>query len=305
MKQIRKIVIFCAALLTGASAIAQPSDKFTGALLWKISGNGLVESSYILGTFHLNGAESFEAIPGARAALESSSQEVGELVMADMGEMATQMQLAALMPAGESYRAMLSESDYEALDNGLQELMGVGMEQLGALKPGMISATLTVVLFKKAFPEVNIQSIVSMDIFVQNFATEKGLPVVGLETIDDQIRALFDAEPMKIQAESLACFMRNIDYNVEATKKMKATYEAADLVALYNDSFHDLNNPCPYSEELKHAMLKERNDKWLALLPEIMKTAPSFVAVGAAHLAGEEGLLFQLDKMGYAVEAVK
>ena len=301
----KKLIFICAALLTGGAAMGQPSDKFTGALLWKISGNGLETPSHILGTYHLNGVETFDAIPGARAALEASSQVVGEIVMSDMGDMATQLQLAALMPEGESYRNMLSESDYEALDGGLKELMGVGLDQLGVLKPGMISMTLAIVLFAKAFPEVNIQAIVPMDNFVQNFATEKGWPIVAFETVDDQIHAMFDAEPMKVQAESLACFMRSIDYNVEATKKLKATYEAADLAALYNDSFNDANNPCPYSEAAKQAMLKGRNDKWLARLPEIMKAAPSFVAVGALHLAGEEGLLFQLDKMGYTVEAVK
>lgn len=301
----KKLFVVCAALLCGAGAVAQPSDKFNGSLLWKISGGGLDAPSYILGTYHLEGADRFEAIAGARAALEASSQVVGELIMADMGAMATQIQLAALMPEGESYRAMLSESDYEALDNGLKEFLGVGMEQFGMFKPGMISMMFAQVLFTKAFPEVNLQALVPMDILVQNFATEKGLPVVGLETVEDQITALFDSEPMKTQAESLACTIRNMDYNVEAAKKLKEIYEAAGLAAMYNDSFHDTNNPCPTSDEAKQALLKDRNDKWLAKLPEIMAAAPSFIAVGALHLAGEEGLLFQLDKKGYTVEAVK
>ncbi len=292
-------------MLCGASAVAQPSDKFNGSLLWKISGGGLEKPSYILGTYHLKGAETLDAIAGAHAALEASSQVVGELVLSDMGALATQLQLAGLMPEGETYQAMISESDYEALDSGLKELIGVGMEQLGALRPGMISMLLTQVLFIKAFPETDLRSVVPMDTFVQNYATEKGKSVVGLETVDDQIYALFHSEPMDVQAASLVCFVRNLDYNVEATKKLKATYEAADLVALYNDGFNDANNPCPYSDEAKLALLKERNDKWLEQLPELMKAAPSFIAVGALHLAGEEGLLFQLDKMGYTVEAVK
>jgi uncharacterized protein YbaP (TraB family) len=36
-----------------------------------------------------------------------------------------------------------------------------------------------------------------------------------------------------------------------------------------------------------------------------MKQQASFVAVGAGHLAGEQGVLNLLEKQGYQVEAVK
>jgi uncharacterized protein YbaP (TraB family) len=39
-------------------------------------------------------------------------------------------------------------------------------------------------------------------------------------------------------------------------------------------------------------------------LPEIMKEKSSFIAVGALHLAGEEGLLNLLKEAGYTVEPV-
>ena len=59
------------------------------------------------------------------------------------------------------------------------------------------------------------------------------------------------------------------------------------------------------SEEYEYAINKERNDKWLAKLPGLMSERPLFVAVGALHLAGEEGLLRQLHAMGYKVTPVK
>ncbi len=300
----KKLILLCAAIVVGATVTAQPSDKFTGSLLWRVSGNGLESPSYILGTHHLNGAETFAAIQGAQAALEASRQVVGEMDLSDQAALATQLQLAALMPEDVSYRTLLSSADYETLDNGLKGLIGVGMDQLGMFKPAMISLTMSQVVFMKAFPEFNATAHVAMDVVVQNHATETGKAIVGLETVEDQIHALLDSEPMKIQAESLVCSIRNMDYSAEALKKLSANYDAGDLAALYNDGFNDPANPCPSSEEAKFALLKGRNDKWLARLPEIMRT-PSFIAVGALHLAGEEGLLFQLDKAGYTVEAVK
>lgn len=293
-------------ICTGTAAIAQPSDKFTGSLLWKISGNGLKAPSYILGTHHLYATDFFNEIPGAKAALESSAQVVGELLMSDMGAMATQLQLAAMMPAGESYEEMLSAQDYETLDNGLRNLTGVGLsDQFNIFKPGMISMMMSQIIFAQANPGFNPQEHVAIDIFVQNHATENGKPVLGLETVEDQIHALFDAEPLKYQAEQLVCSIQNMDYGVESLKKLGDYYAAGNLAAMYADSFKNENDPCPSSEAQQNALAKERNDKWLEKLPAIMSDNPSFIAVGALHIAGEEGLLYQLEKMGYTVEAVK
>ena len=52
-------------------------------------------------------------------------------------------------------------------------------------------------------------------------------------------------------------------------------------------------------------MIYNRNQAWAEKLPSIMKTAPTFVAVGALHLPGEKGVLNLLKKQGYTVEPVK
>ncbi len=301
----KRLILLGMLICTGAAAIAQPSDKFTGALLWKISGKGLENPSYILGTHHLYALDFFDQIPGARRALEDSSQVVGELLMSDQAALASQMQQAAMLPDGVSYGTLLSESDYAKLDEGLTGLMGVGLDQFGIFKPGMIAAMLSMVTFAQANPGFNAQQHVAIDTYVQNYAAENGKPVAGLETAEDQIYALFDAEPLQYQAEQLVCSVGNIGYSVESLKKLGELYAAGDLAAMYNLAFHNPDDPCPSSEQYQGALAKDRNDKWLEKLPAIMASSPAFIAVGALHIAGEEGLLFQLDKMGYKVEAVK
>lgn len=302
----KKPILLCMLIFAVAAASAQPSDKFNGALLWRISGNGLGAPSYILGTHHLYALDFFDTIPGARQALENSGQVVGELLLADQQALAAQIQLAAMMPEGVTYESLLSETDYKTLDEGLRAIMGVGLkEQFGAFKPGMISTLLSLVMFAKAYPEFDATRFVGMDAYIQTYAAEKGRPVIGLESVEDQIYALFDAEPLKIQAEQLACQIANMDYAETQLKKLGELYPRGDLAAMYIAGFADPDDPCPASEQAQNALARERNDKWLEKLPSIMSAAPSFIAVGALHLAGEEGLLFQLDKMGYKVEAVR
>lgn len=61
------------------------------------------------------------------------------------------------------------------------------------------------------------------------------------------------------------------------------------------------------SAELKShekELLTDRNVAWVKKLPSLMKASQCFIAVGAAHLPGANGVLQLLHKGGYKVEAV-
>jgi uncharacterized protein YbaP (TraB family) len=51
-------------------------------------------------------------------------------------------------------------------------------------------------------------------------------------------------------------------------------------------------------------LIKDRNNKWMKVLPGLMKESSQFVAVGALHLAGPDGLITQLQNSGYKVTPV-
>ena len=53
-------------------------------LLYKISGKGLANPSYIVGTYHLAPASFADSIPGMRQAMADCQQTYGELVMNQM-----------------------------------------------------------------------------------------------------------------------------------------------------------------------------------------------------------------------------
>jgi uncharacterized protein YbaP (TraB family) len=49
-------------------------------------------------------------------------------------------------------------------------------------------------------------------------------------------------------------------------------------------------------------LLTKRNKNWMPLLQKWMSEVPIFVAVGAGHLPGEDGLINLLISEGYRVE---
>lgn len=292
-------------LFTTNTSLAQDKSKFTGSLLWKVSGKGLEKPSYILGTHHFAHISFFDSVAGFKNILETTDQVMGELLMSDQTAMQMKVQQAAMLPAGEAYDKLLSPEDYSELDSGLKSLFTVGLDQFGKMKPGMISMLYTITLYSKLYPEFNMMSHEAIDAYVQRIAAEKGKPVQGLESVDDQIYAIFDAEPLKDQAESLVCSIKNVEFNKKALDQLNQYYKASDLSGMYNLAFNNPEDPCRPSLKQQYAINKERNDKWIKKLPQIMKDKSSLIAVGALHLAGEEGLLYQLAQMGYKVEVVK
>jgi len=297
MKKFLLLVFVCATF----NVFAQIEDdaKFTGTLLWKISGRDLKESSYIFGSHHVIGTEYVNDISGFWDAFNSSKQVVGEILMSDTEEIQAKIMTMMLMPASYSYKGVLSEEEYVRLDKNLKEAFGSGMETFSSMHPAMISLLYVTTLFTNLFPGKEISSI---DMFVQELAKEKNKTILGLETVNDQIYLLFNTESIETQIKDLECGLNNQEYARKSLMELTHKYLQADLDGLYKIAL-DSENPCPSSTEMENAMNKERNDNWLLKLPDIMQK-PSFIVVGALHLAGEEGLLFQLDIMGYTVEPV-
>lgn len=297
----RKLIFIMILPIFAYSVSAQTNNTKTGSLLWKVSGNGLKQPSYIFGTHHMFSFNFLDSVAGAKEAFAKSKQMVGELIMSDIDALAKEIQAAGMMPKDTTWQMLLSEKDYTFVEKTLVEKFGAGFQSFGILKPSMIGMLYTVNLNQQILPSVKQDE--TLDVWLQQEAAKRGLPIVGLETVQDQMSALFETTSLKQQATYLVCLFKNTDYTVNQTKKGIAIYRKADL----NEMFKMLedNTTCPMSAEQQTALVDKRNKHWLEQLPAIMAERPSFIAVGCLHLVGEIGLLQGLEKLGYKIEAVK
>lgn len=282
------------------------STKINGndnTLLWKVSGNGLENASWIFGTHHLVPLTFLDSIPGIREAFDKSEQTVGELDMGNMGQMQMEIMGRAMMPQETTYESLMSEADRAKLDSTLTDLMGIGLDQLGRLRPAMLQNLISVTLYQQYYP--TLSGGVGLDQYFQEEALKQNRTVVGLENTDDQIHVLLEMQPLERQAELLACMVNHPELLKEQMDKLQHAYHAQDLEALWAlYTEEDPADPCPSTEEEKFALNAARNEKWLKKLPAIMADKSSFIAVGCLHLPGEEGLIEGLRKLGFKVEPV-
>jgi len=274
------------------------SAEKTGALLWKISGNGLKHSSYIFGTHHAFPVSFLDSVAGVKEAFASCRQMVGEIAMDDMTTLTAEIQKAGMMPPDSTWQMLLTADDYAFVDKQLTEFFGTGLQTLGSLKPFMVNMAYIVVFYQRMFPHSATNE--AADMWFQQRAVERGIPIVGLETVHDQI-AVFEVTSMKSQAADLVCLLKNSGDMERFTRKLNHLYRSADLTGISGLLRED--DPCPSSAEQEAALNDTRNRRWLEKLPAIMSSKPSFIAVGCLHLIGEAGLLKGLEKAGYKIES--
>ena len=274
------------------------------ALLWKISGNGLENASYLFGTHHLVPLSFLDSITGIHEAFNMSEQSVGELDMSNMSQMQMEIMGKAMMPQGTTYESLMNEADRAKLDSTLTSLMGMGLAQFGRLRPAMLQNLISVTMYQRLYPTLSGGK--GLDQYFQEEALKRNRRVVGLESTADQIRVLLEMQPLERQAEMLACMVNHPEMLKEQMDKLQVAYHAQNLEALWALYTEELpDDPCPSTEEKKFAMNGARNKKWLEKLPAIMAEKASFIAVGCLHLPGEEGLIEGLRKLGYTVEPVQ
>jgi uncharacterized protein len=188
------------------------------------------------------------------------------------------------------------------VDTTLQRVLGMGLTELALLKPAMIQNLFLLELYRQAMPQQDGDW--SLDSFFQQVAAQKNIPVVGLESVDDQIALLYNAQTLHRQAFLLVGAVREANSVTDDVAQLNALYRRGDLDGLLQLYEADTTQYAPTQQE-RFALLDERNDAWARRLPKLMEAQPCFIAVGAMHLAGENGLIALLKKAGYKVRAVK
>ncbi len=122
----------------------------------------------------------------------------------------------------------------------------------------------------------------------------------SLETITQQF-SFFDQLPEADQRVMLNTILRGTDQSAQ-TEKLINAWLNGDQAALLKAA----NTGIMASSKMRDILLTKRNQRWAAQLSTGMERGDrTFVAVGAAHLAGKEGLPALLARRGYMVTRVQ
>lgn len=276
-------------------------------LLFRISGNGLVAPSYIVGTYHIVDDTFVDSIAGIRQALADCQQVYTEVLKDELtSEDSLAFKKAQLLPEGMTIDKLFSSEEMNRLNAFVKRIIGTDLSnpQLASLchlTPTALSLNLSVIIFAKKYGSL-MKSGTMIDDFFEKEASKQGKSVGGLETMAFQLTLLYGGT-MEKQKDALMCMVDNGEVIEKMEEDMAQAYLSRDLNRL--KEILDRKMAICSSPEETAAMLDNRNADWLTKMPGIMKEKTTLFAVGAGHLLGENGVLSLLSKAGYTVEPVQ
>ncbi|MEX0965791.1 MAG: TraB/GumN family protein [Bacteroidia bacterium] len=284
MKRIFQL-LFLAIVITCSWADAQDTT-----LLYRISGNGLTQNSWLYGTMHWQDERLTSFGPAVLDAIAQSDVVAVEVILDD--DLQAQMGLLKYIFMDTTLSALLPEEDVEKVKALVQEvnpMMGLVVEKL---KPIFISTLIMENRMEKSGDH-------TVDNFFEKYGKAMGKEVTGIETVEEQMQAL-DAISLEDQAAMLQQQISDMDESDSLSDEMMRIYLSQDMDKLYRFYKEQEDIPLNFDQSL----LGDRNKIMAHRMDSLMQSRPTFLAVGALHLPGKEGVLQQLRNAGYSVESV-
>lgn len=274
-------------LLAGAVQ-AEPAHETDHALFWSIQKNGL-PAGYLLGTIHSEDPRVLEFSEDFLGKLRAC--EVFALEMVPDINLLERLSSYMYYAPGQNLEPVIGRERFNALETALSGYH-VPAELVGRMKPWAAMMTLSTPPPQTGF---------FMDLSLSLRATGIGLEVVGLETLEQQL-AFLENMPMPMQLSLLDQAIAEVGKVTEVHDQMVDAYLENDLQVLQTLSDEQLRAVSKaagdyFVEEGIHA----RNHRMAESLLRHLENKTVFVAVGALHLPGEEGLLNILRRAGFVL----
>jgi len=225
-------------------------------------------------------------------ALDASKEIIFEVDLAEMTDMGSQMSLLTktYMPDGKTIKDLVSDDEYKEIQAFFKK-MGLPLFFFERMKPMFLS-----VLASMEGDMSSMQTqMTSYEFELMDLAKERKMNSSGLETLDFQI-GLFDSIPYDVQADMLLKSIRVKESDDSSFDAMMDLYVSQDINGMLSTiGDEDIG-------EFEHILLTKRNKAWIPKIIEKSKSQRTFFAVGAGHLAGENGVLWLLQKEGFKLK---
>lgn len=274
---------------TARPIAAAPAPHARG-LLWKIERRG-APPSHLFGTIHLADPRVTKLAPPVSRAFDEAQHFVMELVP-DAGGIAELAQ-AMMFTDGRTLRNAIGASLYAETEAAFRR-RGLPTLALDQYKPWAAAVILSL---------PNPSEGVPLDLQLQLKATQQKKTVEGLETAQEQIAVFNDLSPDDQRALLQATLREQagLERQIEAMVQAYVDRDLARLRALANEHAPDDR---ALHETVMQRLLASRNRRMVERMRPRLQQGNAFIAVGAAHLNGPDGLLKLLERGGYRVGAV-
>jgi uncharacterized protein YbaP (TraB family) len=282
--------LFFFARLCGQSL---PANAHT--LLWKISGKGLTQESYIL----INTTNTCETRINLSGKIAVALSKVRSVVFeaAATNRANEKAFMAASLAIGDDYTAkqMLSPFIYLSLKEKAQE---IGLSEAFLDQHNLFFVK---VKLETACISCDLSGVVRFEDIVRDTAGKLGLPVTELLTIDEFFD-MYHHYPKAFWDKSISYLLDHPERVTDAINKKAAAYKADDLgglkTAVGRDDYYGIRYKFPNEESSRSALLTTRIEKQIT-------RASALIVLDVSEIANDPTSVFNtLTTDGYSLTPV-
>jgi uncharacterized protein YbaP (TraB family) len=291
---IRTAVLAAIALAASATA-ACAQETFDPALYVLRDADSTM---YLYGTVHVRPRDTDWGDNDVRSALASAEEIWTEIEISPQSDARAQslaMQLGAA-PADKPLSSWLTAEENARLD-ALAQRLGLPRAYLEPMQPWMAGLTLSLVPIMQA----GYDPMSGVDREIDAYGDANGKTMRTFETVEQQL-SFFSGLDEETQRAFLREAIEEAEEGPAMIREMTTAWERGDLDTLERSVVDDTREEYP---DVYEALFVRRNNAWMeVLVRELNGSGVDFVAVGAGHLLGPDGLVAQLRRRGYTVERV-
>ncbi len=281
-----------AARLTVQDAPAAAAAAAADPAIWVI--RDADSTIYLFGTVHLMRPGLDWMTPEVRDAFTSADE-----LWLELDDPSDQ---AAAVPLIQQYgispqtplSTLLTTEEFATLDTAARSI-GLSGAAMDPMRPWLAGLTLSVAPLTRA----GFDPSAGIDMMLRTQAVERGLPIRGLETMEQQIRFFATMD----EADQIAFLRQTLDSYESAAEmldQLAGHWSAGDMDALYALGGAELKTQYPGFHDI---LLTNRNADWARQIQEeLAGSGDVFIAVGALHLAGPDSVQEQLEDLGIEAE---
>jgi uncharacterized protein len=275
------------------------------AMLWRVERAGL-QPSYLFGTMHISDPRLTTLSPAVLQAVRTSKSVALEI--ADMSP--TAMRSAGgldpdlmISRAGRGLAQLIGPEDFAAAKAAMAP-SGMPEATLRSMRPWVITMSLALPLCEQ---RRTAGGAAVLDQKLGDEARARAIPVVGLETLESQLR-MMAAVPEDQQVQMLRAAIKYADVRDDMLETMAQMYLKRQIGAVWEFNLvlaEKVGIGAQAFDGFEKDLVVGRNRSMRDTARPYLDKGGLFIGVGAMHLVGRDGLVAMLREAGFTVTAVE
>ncbi|MBM3618762.1 MAG: TraB/GumN family protein, partial [Alphaproteobacteria bacterium] len=252
------------------------------------------QPSFIMGTMH-HDDPSFAALIADAKTYISATDSAGFEFVEDERSQQVALQYMMMLPTDtRSIDSIVTPDEFTILTKTIESRTKIPAPIVNRMRPWAAALLLQ-------YPAPKSDGI-ALDTRLQQFAASQKRTLYGLETPEEQYEVFASISPEK-QVGLLKDTLAELPQIDESNAQLAEHYLRRDLKKIHElaeESFNEMQDQ-ELAQHMREKLVRLRNIKMADRLQPRLSEGKTFVAVGALHLLGKNGVLELLERQGHAI----